>query len=153
MWFRVSRGLLCLYILKKRWRFGQVLIPHTQTHRQQNIGVLSLPKLLSLSWVTQWRNSVIKILFIDIITPPKQWLPLLIFTRWCWKPQKNTLIYFNIWTYSQWNENESSVQKLEQTSSFKLQIQLQKIDQNQGGRSRAKAWRAFAEKFELGQNF
>ena len=33
----LSKGLLCLYILKK-WRFGRVtLMPHTLTHRQQNI--------------------------------------------------------------------------------------------------------------------
>ena len=40
-WYWVSIGLLCLYILKK-WTFGQVLpIPHTQ----QNMGLLSLPKI------------------------------------------------------------------------------------------------------------
>ena len=31
MWYRVSKGLLCLYILKK-WRFGQLLwMPDRQT--------------------------------------------------------------------------------------------------------------------------
>ena len=40
--YMVSKGLVCLYILEK-WRFGQVLpMPDTLTHRQQNIGLLSL---------------------------------------------------------------------------------------------------------------
>ena len=34
-WYRVSKGLVCLYILEKKWRFGRVLpMPDTQTDRQ-----------------------------------------------------------------------------------------------------------------------
>ena len=41
----LSKGLLCLYILKK-WRFGRVSpIPHIHTNRQQNIVLLSLSKV------------------------------------------------------------------------------------------------------------
>ena len=45
-WYSVSKGLACLYILEK-WKFGRVTpMPHTLTHRQQNIVLL-----LSLSKV------------------------------------------------------------------------------------------------------
>ena len=31
-WYRVFKGLVCLYVLEKKWRFGRVtLMPHSQT--------------------------------------------------------------------------------------------------------------------------
>ena len=50
---------LRLYILKKL-RFGRVSpIPNRHTHRQQNIVLLCLSKVLSLSWVTQFTFSIL----------------------------------------------------------------------------------------------
>ena len=49
-WYRVSKGLVCLYIYWKKWRFGRVLpMPDTQTQRQQNIELLSLSTVLAES--------------------------------------------------------------------------------------------------------
>ena len=44
-WYRVSKVLLCLYILKKLG-FGRVSpIPHRHTHKQNIIVLLKLPKV------------------------------------------------------------------------------------------------------------
>ena len=48
MWYRVKIGLICLYILKKVGSWSGVT-DASQTHRQQNIELLSLSKVSSLS--------------------------------------------------------------------------------------------------------
>ena len=67
-WYWVSKVLLCLYILKKR-RFGrQVLpIPDRHTHRQQNIGLLSLSEQFTsgILWWTPWHGSKTTSIFFD----------------------------------------------------------------------------------------
>ena len=43
-WYRVSKGLVCLYILEKEEIWSGVTDP-SHTHRQQNIELLSLYKV------------------------------------------------------------------------------------------------------------
>ena len=58
-WYRVSKGLVCLYILEKVEIWSGVT-DASQTHRQQKIGLLSFSRVSSLSWVTQFAIKLLR---------------------------------------------------------------------------------------------
>ena len=73
-----AKGLYsCIYWTK--WRFGLVLLmPHSQTDRQQNIVLLSLSNVQSLSWVTQKEHSsfILTVAVVRYEACEEQWLDL-----------------------------------------------------------------------------
>ena len=67
-WYRVSKGLVCLYILEKVEIWSGVT-DASQTHRQQKIELLSFSTVSSLSWVTQINHSAVDIFWWKLEQP------------------------------------------------------------------------------------